>query len=117
MPKAIRMYVHHERKPVCIALPSTWVAMCGTGKYLSFPCLQLGSACTRTLSLTLYWWGAHFTFLYIVLNNHALLAVFDGLPIWFNIDIEEVVTSEHKLCGGGTIHRMDSCMHTKHNCH
>jgi hypothetical protein len=53
----------------------------------------------------------------VVLNNHALLAVFDVLPVCFEIDIEKVVASKHELCRRGTVGGVDSCAHAECNCH
>jgi hypothetical protein len=55
-------------------------------------------------------------FAFVVLNNHALLALFDVLPICFEVDIKEVIASKHKLCRRGVVGGVDSCAHAECNC-
>jgi hypothetical protein len=52
----------------------------------------------------------------VVLDNHALFAVFDVLPICFEVDIEKVIASKHELCRRGAVGGVDSCAHAERNC-
>jgi hypothetical protein len=42
-------------------------------------------------------------FALVVLDNHALFAVFDVLPICFEVDIKKVIASKHELCRRGAV--------------
>jgi hypothetical protein len=55
-------------------------------------------------------------FALVVLDNHALFAVFDVLPICFKVDIKKVIASKHELCRRGMVGGVDSCAHAERNC-
>jgi len=55
-------------------------------------------------------------FAVVVLNNKRLLTFFNVLPICHEVDIENGISSEDKLCWHGTTGCMNRCAHAEGNC-